>query len=44
MRNKYLELAEREPERWLVLDAKRPVEALAEEIETAVLKLLVERL
>jgi dTMP kinase len=40
VRDKYLELAEREPERWLVLDARRPVEALADEIETAVLELL----
>jgi dTMP kinase len=40
VRNKYLELAEREHGKWLVLDATRPVEDLAAEIETRVASLL----
>lgn len=40
VRQGYLHLAEKEPERWLILDARRPVEAIQQEIRQAVLSRL----
>jgi dTMP kinase len=43
VRRKYLELAQREPDRWFVVDATRPPAELADVIETRVQTLLSER-
>ena len=40
MREAYLELADAEPDRFLVLDARRPREALADAIRTRVEELI----